>query len=52
METDLWVEKGDLVESFDGANHAIGTLVVKFNSLDELNSAMNNIKTWCNVIVE
>lgn len=52
VETDLWVKKGDLVESFDGANHAIGTIVVKFNTSEELDSAMNNIKTWCNVIVD
>lgn len=52
VETDLWVSPGDKVECFDGANHAIGTLVMRYDSLDELNSAMNKIKFWCNVIVD
>lgn len=52
VETDLWVSPGDKVECFDGANHAIGTLVMRYDSLDELNSAMNKIKSWCNVIVD
>ena len=52
VETDLWVSPGDKVECFDGANHAIGTLVMRYDSLDELNSAMNKMKSWCNVIVD
>ena len=52
VETDLWVSPGDKVECFAGANHAIGTLVMRYDSLDELNSAMNKIKSWCNVIVD
>lgn len=51
VETDLWVEKGDKVENFDGANHAIGTLVVRFNTLEELEQAMDNLGLWCKVIV-
>lgn len=51
VETDLWVEKGDKVENFDGANHAIGTLVVRFPSSDTLEKAMANIASWCKVIV-
>ena len=51
VETDLWVENGDKVESFDGANHAIGTLVVRFPSSEILELAMENISSWCKVIV-
>ncbi len=51
VETDLWVEKGDEVECFDGANHAIGTLVIRFNTLDELEKAMDTINSWCKVVV-
>ena len=32
IETDLWVQPGDLIHSFNGANDAIGTLVVSFNN--------------------
>lgn len=51
VETDLWVQHGDKVETFDGANHAIGTLVVRFPSLEELETAMNDINAWCKVVV-
>ena len=51
VETDLWVEKGDKVEVFDGANQAIGTLVVKFPSAEMLEKAMANISSWCHVWV-
>ena len=52
VETDLWVQHGDEVENFDGANHAIGTLVVRFPSLEELETAMNDINAWCKVVVK
>lgn len=32
VEEDLWVRSGDKVEGFKGANNAVGTLVVKFES--------------------
>lgn len=31
VETDLWVKSGDEVQEFNGANNAIGTLVVRFD---------------------
>ena len=52
VETDLWVNPGDKVEDFDGANHAIGTLVIRFNSSEELERAMSDINSWCKVIVK
>lgn len=52
IETDLWVSEGDKVEAFDGANHAIGTLVLRFPSSAELEKAMGNIGVWCNVVVK
>lgn len=36
IEKDLWVKKGDKVHAFNGANDAIGTLVLQFNSEDQL----------------
>ncbi len=50
VETDLWVEQGDRVEDFDGANHAIGTLVVRFPDAETLEKAMVNIASWCQVV--
>lgn len=52
VEEDLWVKKGDKVESFEGANNAIGTLVLKFQSTDELERAITNQKNWLQVVVK
>ena len=51
VETDLWVKKGDKVEAFDGANQAIGTLVLRFPYAEMLDKAMANISSWCHVWV-
>ena len=51
VEEDLWVEKGDKVESFEGANNAIGTLVLKFQTAEELERAITNQREWLKVVV-
>ena len=52
VEEDLWVEKGDKVEGFEGANNAIGTLVLKFQSAEELEKAITNQRSWLKVVVK
>lgn len=52
VEEDLWVKQGDAVESFEGANNAIGTLVLKFQSAEELEKAITNQKDWLKVVVK
>lgn len=52
VQTDLWVKPGDNVNGFTGANHAIGTLVVRFPSQDMLEQSLSNIKRWCKVNVK
>lgn len=52
VEEDLWVEKGDKVESFEGANNAIGTLVLKFQTAEELEKAITNQRNWLKVVVQ
>lgn len=51
VEKDLWVQKGDKVESFEGANNAIGTLVLKFHSAEELEFALTHQRDWLKVFV-
>ena len=51
VEEDLWVKKGDHVESFEGANNAIGTLVLKFQNAEELEYAITHQSEWLNVVV-
>ena len=52
VEEDLWVEKGDKVEGFEGANNAIGTLVLKFPTAEELEKAITNQRSWLKVVVK
>lgn len=52
VETDLWVSRGDRVESFEGANNAIGTLVMKFPTVEELEYAITHQRDWLKIIVE
>ena len=52
VETDLWVSRGDHVDSFEGANNAIGMLVMKFPSSEELEYAITHQSDWLHVIVK
>lgn len=52
VEEDLWVKKGDKVESFEGANNAIGTLVLKFQSAEDLEEAITHQRKWLKVVVK
>lgn len=52
VEEDLWVVKGDKVESFEGANNAIGTLVLKFQTAEELERAIIHQREWLKVVVK
>lgn len=52
VEEDLWVKKGDKVEPFEGANNAIGTLVLRFQSSEELEKAITKQREWLKVVVK
>lgn len=52
VEEDLWVKPGDYVHGFEAANDAIGTLVLRFESAEELEKAIVNQKEWLKVIVK
>ena len=52
VEEDLWVVKGDKVEGFEGANNAIGTLVLNFQTEEELEKAITNQRSWLKVVVK
>jgi biotin carboxylase len=51
-ERDLWVKEGDRVEEFTGANKAIGTLVLKFQTAEELEYAITHQADWLKVVVK
>lgn len=52
IEEDLWVKPGDSVNGFEGANDAIGTLVLRFETSEELEEAITNQNDWLKVVVE
>ena len=52
VEEDLWVRQGDHVDSFEGANNAIGTLVLKFQTAEELEHAITHQHDWLKVVVK
>lgn len=52
VEEDLWVKQGDKVESFEGANNAIGTLVLRFSTAEEMEYAITHQWEWLNIVVQ
>ena len=52
VEKDLWVKEGDSVHGFEGANDAIGTLVLRFENAEDLETALLNQKEWLKVVVK
>lgn len=51
IEEDIWVNKGEIVNNFKGANDSIGTLVLKFETEDEMKNALNLRHELIKVIV-
>ena len=52
VEKDLWVKIGDDVKAFNGANDAIGTLVLQFANNSDLEHALTAQKSWLNIQVQ
>lgn len=52
IEKDLWVKKGDEVQAFTGANEAIGTIVLNFESAKKLEEVVSRYKNYIEVILE
>ena len=51
VEKDMWVRKGDKVEAFNGANNAIGTLVLRFADKEEMEYAVTHQQEWLRIEV-
>ena len=52
LEKDLWVKEGNAVESFSGANKAIGTIALKAGSREPLDKIMDDIRNLIKVVVK
>lgn len=51
-EIDLWAKKGDNINAFNAANDAIGTLVMKFGTQQQLEEKMDCLHEWVKVELE
>lgn len=52
IEKEIRVKEGEQVESFAGANNAIGTLFLKFDSREEMDYALNHQSEWLKINIE
>lgn len=52
VEIDLWVKKAEPVNAFNAASDAIGTLVLKFETNDELEKILSNYSNYFQVVME
>lgn len=51
-QVDLWVKEGEHVSAFKGANDAIGTMVLNFDSESDMLRALSDCGRWINVSVK
>lgn len=52
IEKEIRVEKGAQVEAFSGANNAIGTLFLRFNTRAEMDYALTHQHDWLTITIE
>lgn len=51
IERDLWIESGTQVGGFSGANEAIGTLVLRFDTQQQLETVLSNQDAYVKVVL-
>ena len=52
VEEDLWVNPGDPVEAFAGANNAVGSLVLNWPTEAERDARMADVSSWARILTE
>ena len=51
FEIDIWVKPGDFVEGFGAANHAIGTLILRFDNERDMLCIVEHIKQHIKILL-
>lgn len=51
VEENIFIEIGDEVKKFDGSNHTLGTMIMKFNSQEEMLEKMDNMEKYLKVSI-
>ena len=52
VEETVFIKPGDQVGKFTGSNHTLGTMIMKFESSEEMLEKMDNMEKYLKVIVE
>lgn len=52
IEENIYVKTGDKVKKFNGSNHTLGTMIMKFDSMDEMLEKMDNMEKYLKVVVQ
>ena len=52
IEKDLWIESGDSVGGFSGANEAIGTLILRFDTHENMQKVLENQNDFVKVVLK
>jgi biotin carboxylase len=52
IENDVWIESGDSVGGFSGANEAIGTLVLRFDTHENMQKVLENQNDFVKVLLK
>jgi len=52
LEENLFIQSGDEVKKFDGSNHTLGTMIMKFESEEEMLEKMDNMEKYLKVLVK
>ena len=52
VEEELLINVGESITALSGANDKIGTIILKFASMDEMLEKMENMEDWVNIIID
>lgn len=52
VEKDLWVEPGDIVSAFTGANQSLGTIFLRFDTREQLNLFVGSPNDYITIITQ
>ncbi len=52
VEETIFIKLGDEVKKFDGSNHTLGTMIMKFDSKDEMLEKMDNMEKYLKVLIK
>ena len=51
VEEDIWVKNGDRIRDFEGANDAIGTLIMRFDTIDTMQTIISSQNDWLKILI-